>query len=242
MNGGYREAIGAREAAVPGFRPEVCFDPFHVVPARRRRGPTRRIAHRARPATAAGSRACAGRCSKPPRTGRPPARRAARCRRQRPALPRLLLKAQLRLLYHLEDPGALQQPHGSPQPQGPAAPAPVLRLSRRRATDRADLPLLHPTRHRPAAAMRSTQTPRSPRNGRPMSRTRRHISQSAHVRGRCCAPGALHNTAIAPIAYRQIWPRGDTFDQRTVKTVAWSVSSWALAPALRRGPPTSRVV
>ena len=107
MSGGYQQAI--RES-IP--HAEICFDPFHVVrlaPARGRPGPPRRV-ERPRPLPhprrASGSRAPAGRCSKSPekQTIDQLAKLGEVQQANKPLYRAFLLKEELRLLYHLDDP------------------------------------------------------------------------------------------------------------------------------------------
>lgn len=110
MNGGYEKAIRAQQAADPGFRPEICFDPFHVVQlAQRAVDDVRRAEWNA----AGKSKSGHGRWVKSVRWS---LLKAPECQTvgQLAALHEVeqankrlyrafLLKEELRLLYHLED-------------------------------------------------------------------------------------------------------------------------------------------
>ena len=111
MNGGYEKAIRERQAADPGFDPEVCFDPFHVVGLAQRAVDDVR---RAEWNTQGKSKTGHGRWVKSVRWSllKAPEKQTAR---QRAALHEVehankrlyrafLLKEELRLLYHLDDP------------------------------------------------------------------------------------------------------------------------------------------
>ena len=110
MNGGYEKAIRAQQAADPGFRPEICFDPFHVVQlAQRAVDDVRRAEWNA----AGKSKSGHGRWVKSVRWSllKAPERQTvgqlAALHEVEQANKRLyrafLLKEELRLLYHLED-------------------------------------------------------------------------------------------------------------------------------------------
>jgi transposase len=110
MNGGYEKAIRERAAADPDFRPEVCFDPFHVVQlAQRAVDDVRRSEWNA----AGKSKSGHGRWVKSVRWSllKAPERQSvgqlAALHEVERANQRLyrafLLKEELRLLYHLED-------------------------------------------------------------------------------------------------------------------------------------------
>ena len=112
MNGGYEKAIRERRAADPGFDPEVCFDPFHVVAlAGRAVDQVRRAEWNAQGKSKTGR----GRWVKGVRWSllKAPERQSvaqlAALHDVEHANKRLyrafLLKEELRLLYHLDDPG-----------------------------------------------------------------------------------------------------------------------------------------
>jgi len=110
MNGGYEKAIREHIDADPGFNPEVCFDPFHVVQLAQR---TVDEVRRAEWNTAGKSKTGPGRWVKSVRWSllKAPERQTvaqlAALHEVERANKRLyrafLLKEELRLLYHLED-------------------------------------------------------------------------------------------------------------------------------------------
>ncbi|MFN8063022.1 MAG: ISL3 family transposase [Vicinamibacterales bacterium] len=110
MNGGYEKAIRDQQAADPDFRPEVCFDPFHVVQLAQRAVDDVR---RAEWNTAGKSKSGHGRWVKSVRWSllKAPERQTinqlAALHEVERANKRLyrafLLKEELRLLYHLDD-------------------------------------------------------------------------------------------------------------------------------------------
>jgi transposase len=111
MNGGYEKAIRERQDTDPGFRPEVCFDPFHVCQLAGRAVDDVR---RAEWNTAGKSKSGRGRWVKSVRWSllkapeRQTTRQLAALHEVSHANKRLyrafLLKEELRLIYHLEDP------------------------------------------------------------------------------------------------------------------------------------------
>ena len=111
MNGGYEKAIRDQQAADPGFEPEVCFDPFHVCQLAGRAVDDVR---RAEWNTQGKSRTGHGRWVKSVRWSllkapeRQTVRQLAALHEVEHANRRLyrafLLKEELRLLYHLDDP------------------------------------------------------------------------------------------------------------------------------------------
>jgi transposase len=211
MNGGYEKAIREQIAADPGFAPEVCVDPFHVVQlAQRAVDDVRRAEWNAAGKSKSGrgrwvknvrwsllkapERQTVGQLAAlhevstanrrlyrafllkggaaaalPPRgpLARPGAPHrvaglgltfeAQTVRQARPHDPPLPRRHPRR-----HPPRPLQQPHGGPQQQGPAAQSSLLRLPRARAAHRPHLPVLHRPHHRPAAGMTSTRTTGAP--------------------------------------------------------------------------------
>jgi transposase len=111
MNGGYEKAIRDRQADDPDFDPEVCFDPFHVVQLAGRAVDEVR---RAEWNTAGKSKSGHGRWVKSVRWSllKAPANQTARqlaalhevSRANKRLYRAFLLKEELRLLYHLDDP------------------------------------------------------------------------------------------------------------------------------------------
>jgi len=111
MNGGYEKAIRDQQAADPGFEPEVCFDPFHVCQLAGRAVDDVR---RAEWNTQGKSETGHGRWVKSVRWSllkapeRQTIRQLAALHEVEHANRRLyrafLLKEELRLLYHLDDP------------------------------------------------------------------------------------------------------------------------------------------
>lgn len=111
MNGGYEKAIRERQAADEGFDPEVCFDPFHVVQLGQRAVDEVRRAEWNQQGKSKSGR---GRWVKSVRWSllkapeRQNARQLAALHEVSQANKRLyrafLLKEELRLIYHLDDP------------------------------------------------------------------------------------------------------------------------------------------
>ena len=107
----------AIRAAVPNA--EICFDPFHVVclarvPSTRSAATSATPTNARTPRTGVGSRAPAGHCSRHPSTRaiHQPATLAEVQPHNRRLYRAFLLREELRLLYHLEDPGAGARPPG----------------------------------------------------------------------------------------------------------------------------------
>jgi hypothetical protein len=87
-------------------------------------------------------------------------------------------------------------PRGPQQPRPPDQP-PQLRLSRSRATDRADLPLLRRHHHRPPAPMTATQTLEAPAFSRATASRRNSIGYGAGMRHHPLAePQRAQRTAV----------------------------------------------
>jgi transposase len=110
MNGGYEKAIRERQAADPGFDPEVCFDPFHVVALAGRAVEEVRRAewNQGKAKTGHGRWVKSVRWSLLKAPEKQTARQLAALHEVSHANKRLyrafLLKEELRLIYHLDDP------------------------------------------------------------------------------------------------------------------------------------------